>query len=474
VSRLTTTPLQFVPGPSIGTAITTTLTGASQPVWSAWVEFIASASADVQLAGLAIRYSLNGSAEFEIGVGAVGDEVPVAEFPLYGRNAGLPILTLNQFAIPVDRVPAGSRVSVRVRSNQAMTYHVSLAYFEDLDGGHETVGKLRNYPRLETSADTGVAVTPNATPFAWSSWYEAAPGFDENIDLVGVLQDQAESTSASDCEWEIGLGAAGLEVAATSVRVLGRIQASNPTSYFGYSLPVPANTEVTPQVLRRLLFYNEEPECPTVDAGDDQTLTYPDVATLTGSVSGGTGCPDDATYAWTQVSGPDTADILTPTALETDIEFPVAGTYVFQLAATNCVCTATSSVTLTVEAANPDEPPDPEEPNRTMRRLRRAPHLSNDGNRITFDKFQLDLETGLGIATGQGEDPQIMLRWSDDGGQTWSSEHWVSAGPQGSYKTRAIWRKLGQARDRVFEVTMTDPIPWRLLNAWIDVRMGRS
>jgi hypothetical protein len=111
---------------------------------------------------------------------------------------------------------------------------------------------------------------------------------------------------------------------------------------------------------------------------------------------------------------------------------------------------------------------------RVMRRLRRAPHLSNEGNRITFDKFQIDLETGLGIATGQGEDPQVMLRWSDDGGQTWSSEHWVSAGPQGAFKTRAIWRRLGQARDRVFEVTMTDPVPWRLIAAWIDVRMGRN
>jgi len=54
--------------------------------------------------------------------------------------------------------------------------------------------------------------------------------------------------------------------------------------------------------------------------------------------------------------------------------------------------------------------------------------------------------------------PQAMLRWSDDGGSTWSQEHWVSIGQQGAYKNRAIWRRMGWARDRIFEVVVTDPI----------------
>jgi hypothetical protein len=111
---------------------------------------------------------------------------------------------------------------------------------------------------------------------------------------------------------------------------------------------------------------------------------------------------------------------------------------------------------------------------RTLRRLRRAPHLSKENTLIAFDKLQLDLEVGLGLATGQGEDPQIMLRWSNDGGQTWGNEHWVSGGLQGAYRARAIWRRLGAARDRVFEVSVTDPIPWRIIDAWIDVRGGSS
>lgn len=109
---------------------------------------------------------------------------------------------------------------------------------------------------------------------------------------------------------------------------------------------------------------------------------------------------------------------------------------------------------------------------RLLRRLRRAPHLVNEGSKVVYDRLQLDLETGLGVVTGQGADPQIMLRWSDDGGQTWSAEHWASAGAMGAYSARAIWRKLGAARDRVFEISMTDPIPWRIVDAWLRLRPG--
>jgi hypothetical protein len=109
-----------------------------------------------------------------------------------------------------------------------------------------------------------------------------------------------------------------------------------------------------------------------------------------------------------------------------------------------------------------------------LQRLRRGAHLSSENVRLRFTRFEVALEAGLGLTTGQGSDPQVMLRWSDDGGQTWSNERWVSAGAVGAYKARAIWRQLGQARDRVFEVSVSDPIPWRLLDAYVDVQAGNS
>jgi hypothetical protein len=69
-------------------------------------------------------------------------------------------------------------------------------------------------------------------------------------------------------------------------------------------------------------------------------------------------------------------------------------------------------------------------------------------------------------------DPQVMLQWSDDSGHTWSQEHWVTAGRNGEYGLRAIWRRLGKARQRTWRVAVTDPIAWHLLDAYVQVLKG--
>lgn len=68
-----------------------------------------------------------------------------------------------------------------------------------------------------------------------------------------------------------------------------------------------------------------------------------------------------------------------------------------------------------------------------------------------------------------GTDPQVMCRFSDDGGKTWSSEIWRSAGATGEYWKRVRWNRLGRGRRRVFEVSVTDPIPWRITAAYIQL-----
>jgi hypothetical protein len=91
-----------------------------------------------------------------------------------------------------------------------------------------------------------------------------------------------------------------------------------------------------------------------------------------------------------------------------------------------------------------------------------------------YSQFQLDLETGIGLVSGQGSDPQVMLRWSDDGGHTWTNESWVSAGRLGQYTRRAVWRRLGRSRDRIFEVVVSDPVAWNLLAAYLQLEPGTS
>jgi hypothetical protein len=123
-------------------------------------------------------------------------------------------------------------------------------------------------------------------------------------------------------------------------------------------------------------------------------------------------------------------------------------------------------------------------PPRLIRRMRQSPHLSDEQVWLFFSQFQLDLEAGLGAVTGRvdphgnpgldGVEPQVMLQWSNDSGHTWSDETWTSAGRLGAYKFRAIWRRLGRGRQRVWRIVVTDPIAWRLLDAFVHVEKGTS
>ena len=119
-----------------------------------------------------------------------------------------------------------------------------------------------------------------------------------------------------------------------------------------------------------------------------------------------------------------------------------------------------------------------------VRRLRRAPHLVTDLQRQYLEEFQIQFQPGVGttglsnpsVSPGSSDapttNPQAMLRWSNDGGSTWSNEHWVSIGSEGKYNNRAIWRRLGWSRDRVFEVVVSDPVKAVIVSANLKASEG--
>lgn len=105
-----------------------------------------------------------------------------------------------------------------------------------------------------------------------------------------------------------------------------------------------------------------------------------------------------------------------------------------------------------------------------LRRVRAAPNLNNELRRVPTQEFQLHLEPGLGLAVGQGSDPQVMLRISRNGGKTFGNIRTRGAGKMGEYKKRVIWRRCGAGRNTVFEIAVSDPIPWRILGAFLKIR----
>jgi hypothetical protein len=108
-------------------------------------------------------------------------------------------------------------------------------------------------------------------------------------------------------------------------------------------------------------------------------------------------------------------------------------------------------------------------------RRRVTPHLTQELVRIFYNSFQLDIEAGTGLdGVQQGTDPQAMLQFSDDSGRTWSNEKWVSFGKIGQTKKRALWRRLGSSRDRVFRITITDPVRVTLIGAELNLVAGAN
>jgi hypothetical protein len=134
---------------------------------------------------------------------------------------------------------------------------------------------------------------------------------------------------------------------------------------------------------------------------------------------------------------------------------------------------------------------------RWLRSWRALPTGQNTLKRTAHHTLQLDCESGVGAGTvstfflltensvnlttesgdplvtslislTDGANPQVMLRWSDDGGHTWSNEHWASMGKIGEYGKRVIWRRLGMTtklRDRVYEISGTDPVKIAIMGA---------
>jgi hypothetical protein len=98
--------------------------------------------------------------------------------------------------------------------------------------------------------------------------------------------------------------------------------------------------------------------------------------------------------------------------------------------------------------------------------------VQEDGSFMYYDGSPSTVGGAILIEKGRvgaaGIDPQVMLRWSDDGGHTWSNEHWRSMGKTGTYGTRVIWRRLGMTlklRDRVYEVSGTDDVKIAIMGA---------
>ena len=105
-------------------------------------------------------------------------------------------------------------------------------------------------------------------------------------------------------------------------------------------------------------------------------------------------------------------------------------------------------------------------PKKWVRSWRALPQAVFDP--MTFSSLQIDMQTGIGIP--DGTNPQVVLRWSDDGGHNWSNPRILAAGQIGKTALRVKANRLGSTRlnsglDRIFELSSTDQFPVALIGA---------
>jgi hypothetical protein len=109
----------------------------------------------------------------------------------------------------------------------------------------------------------------------------------------------------------------------------------------------------------------------------------------------------------------------------------------------------------------------------TIRGLAYSIPYHQDRKRLFVSRFELDIQAGVGLASGYGSDPQIMLGWSVDGANTFKPlQFWRSMGKLGQYLQRLRWLRMGQGRQFVFVISCTDPVPRVIIGAHADISIG--
>jgi len=102
----------------------------------------------------------------------------------------------------------------------------------------------------------------------------------------------------------------------------------------------------------------------------------------------------------------------------------------------------------------------------SIKRIRRSQNIHGDDRPIKHHGVWIDIQEGVGDATTPN--PQILLRWRDDNG-SWSNYHARSMGKIGEKNKKCIWRALGRSSDRVYEISVTDPVSLVIVDGYANV-----
>lgn len=98
--------------------------------------------------------------------------------------------------------------------------------------------------------------------------------------------------------------------------------------------------------------------------------------------------------------------------------------------------------------------------------------FGKDGKKIFASRLELIIEVGVGLTSGQGLDPEIMMSFSDNGGRTFSTSRRGKIGQSGQFSQRVEWHCLGSFVNRIFRLSISDPVFISIHSAVLDIEVG--
>lgn len=93
----------------------------------------------------------------------------------------------------------------------------------------------------------------------------------------------------------------------------------------------------------------------------------------------------------------------------------------------------------------------------------------------TIPLIEIDMETGVGVTTGQGSDPVLLIEYSKDGGNSWTAKADQPVGKKGDFRKRVPVRQFGRVvrnRDFAMRITISDPVDFRIYKLYAQIEEG--
>ncbi len=91
---------------------------------------------------------------------------------------------------------------------------------------------------------------------------------------------------------------------------------------------------------------------------------------------------------------------------------------------------------------------------------------------IIVSRVRLMVESGVGLATGQGVSPVIMCSVSKDGGRSWGEDRHISLGVMGDYTADVKYDVFAYGHDVRFNFRVSDPVNFAITGASVDMRLA--